>query len=167
MFISRYTSLLGPLTMASDGEALTGLWFDGQAHFGAGLPEIREEKDDLPVFDLTQRWLDAYFAGKEPDFNVPVRVCGSPFRLAVLDVLRTIPYGQTRSYGEVAAAVAAKTGKRACARAVGFAVARNPVSILIPCHRVVASDGGLTGYAAGLDRKSALLTLERGSISAI
>ena len=155
--VFRYDSPLGEIVLASDGEALTGLWFADQAHFGTTLAPDAAELDS-PVFDLAKKWLDAYFGGKEPGFDVQV--------LAVLDALRRIPYGETRSYGEVASLIAAKTGRRVPARAVGYAVARNPVSILIPCHRVTGADGSLTGYAGGLARKRALLDLERDGISA-
>lgn len=159
-YICHYASPLGGITLASDGEALTGLWFDGQKHFGGALSPLREEKP-LPVFAQTRAWLDLYFQGKEPGFTPALAPEGSPFRRAVRELLLTIPYGQTTTYGELAGRLAAQTGRaRMSARAVGGAVARNPVSLIIPCHRVVGADGSLTGYAGGLDRKLALLKLE-------
>lgn len=145
---------LGAVTLASDGEALTGLWFDGQRHYAEGLSGEREEKP-LPVFRETERWLEEYFSGREPDFTPPLRLRGTPFQRAVWEQLRTIPYGETLSYGELARRLGSS------ARAVGGAVGRNPVSLLVPCHRVVGADGSLTGYAAGLERKTALLRLEQ------
>lgn len=145
---------LGAVTLASDGEALTGLWFDGQRHYAEGLSGEREEKP-LPVFRETERWLGEYFSGREPDFTPPLRLRGTPFQRAVWEQLRTIPYGETLSYGELARRLDSS------ARAVGGAVGRNPVSLLVPCHRVIGADGSLTGYAAGLERKTALLRLEQ------
>ncbi len=148
-------SPLGDLTLASRGEALCGLWFNGQKYFAAGLPAEREERD-LPVFRETRRWLETYFSGSAPDFLPPLAPEGTPFRRRVWEALLTIPYGETVTYGELAKRLGTAP------RAVGSAVGRNPVSILIPCHRVVGS-GGLTGYAGGLERKRALLELERNT----
>ena len=148
-------SPLGDLTLASRGEALCGLWFHGQKYFAAGLPAEREERD-LPVFRETRRWLEAYFSCSAPDFLPPLAPEGTPFRRRVWEALLTIPYGETVTYGELAQRLGTAP------RAVGSAVGRNPVSILIPCHRVVGS-GGLTGYAGGLERKRALLELERNT----
>ena len=135
----RYDSPLGGITLASDGEALIGLWFDGQAHFAASLSETREACP-LPVFDEAARWLDIYFAGREPDFMPKLAPRGAPFRQAVWAALRTSPYGQTATYGDIAARIGLP---RAAARAVGGAVARNPVSLMIPCHRAVGADIGI------------------------
>ena len=146
---------LGGITLASDGAALTALWFDGQAHFGATLSGAAKEQD-LPVFAEAARWLALYFSGMEPDFTPPLRLIGTPFQVSVWETLRAIPYGQTVSYG----AIAAKLGSSA--RAVGGAVGRNPISLLVPCHRVVGADGSLTGYAGGTERKRRLLALEKG-----
>ena len=159
----HYRSPLGGITLASDGEALTGLWFDGQKFFGDGLGPLCEEKY-LPVFDDTCRWLDCYFSGKAPDFTPKLLLRTSPFRKAVCDIMLSIPYGQTMTYGELASRYASLNGlTRMSAQAVGNAVAHNPISIIIPCHRVVGTDGSLTGYAAGLDRKHRLLELERSA----
>ena len=159
-YTHAYTSPLGGITLASDGEALTGLWFDGQKYFGSGLSAAREERD-LPVFAETIRWLDIYFSGREPDFLPPLRARGTPFQERVWAALRAIPYGKTRTYGEIAAQIAQQTGRpRMSAQAVGSAVGRNPISLLIPCHRVMGANGSLTGYAGGVEKKRRLLLLE-------
>jgi methylated-DNA-[protein]-cysteine S-methyltransferase len=159
-YTHRCDSPLGAVTMASDGQALTGLWFDGQRYFAETLDRDHEEKD-LPVFRLTDRWLDMYFGGKEPDFTPPVRMKTTAFRRSVWEILLTVPYGETVTYGRIAALLAQKTGvPRVSARAVGGAVGHNAVSLIIPCHRVIGADGSLTGYAGGLERKLRLLTLE-------
>ena len=158
--ITCYLSPLGEIILASDGEALTGLWFAGQKYEGATLAPEHEEKD-LPVFDETRRWLDVYFAGKDPGFPPPLRLRGTDFRKTVWEILLTIPYGETTTYGEIAAQIARETGGSVSARAVGGAVGHNPVSLIVPCHRVVGADGSLTGYAGGIDRKKALLALEQ------
>ena len=163
-YLFRYASPLGEIAMAGDGEALTGLWFAGQRSFAAGLSPAHEEKD-LPVFALTRRWLDVYFSGREPDFTPPLLPRGTAFQKAVWDILLTIPYGQTTTYGAIAAALAKERGvPRMSAQAVGGAVGRNPISLIVPCHRVVGAVGSLTGYAGGLDRKQALLALEQRGI---
>ncbi len=160
-YVTHVASPLGLLTLASDGVALTGLWLEGQRFFPRTLPLTHGEKE-LPVFHETRRWLEVYFQGREPDFLPPIRLQGTPFQQRVWGLLSTIPYGTTVTYGELARLLSAPTGSpRASARGVGGAVARNPVSILVPCHRVVGSGGALTGYAGGLDRKRYLLALER------
>lgn len=244
-YLYRCACPLGRLILASDGTALTGLWFADQKHFAASLPadaaaaarRLAEAPDPTPegagpaangllprpaasvpraaanpavfcaappdgqaartaafsapenrpaVFHQTEAWLDAYFAGRDPGAPPPLRPAGTPFQQAVWAALCRIPYGQTTSYGALARQLAeapalhpgaaaggsryggpagpgtAASGRRPGARAVGSAVGRNPISILIPCHRVLAADGRLTGYAGGLDRKAALLALERG-----
>ena len=167
VFISHYNSPLGGITLASDGEALTGLWFDGQKYFGDTLGYDYQEKD-LSVFVQTRQWLDIYFSGRKPDFIPSLRMDGTPFQNKVWEILKTIPYGETMTYGEIAALVAAGqdagarpgTIRRMSAQAVGGAVGRNPISIIVPCHRVVGAGGSLTGYAAGLEKKRYLLSLE-------
>lgn len=166
-YTQRYASPLGGITLASDGERLTGLWFDGQKHFAEGLGARHEEKR-LPIFDQAERWLDIYFGGKDPGFTPPLRVWTTPFRAMVGEILLAIPYGRTMTYGEVAERLAARTGGgRASARAVGGAVGRNPISIIIPCHRVVGADGSLTGYAGGIERKIQLLKLEGADMTGL
>lgn len=160
-YIYNYTSPLGIITLASNGESLTGLWFDGQKYFPHKL--ISESiESELPIFKQTVKWLDIYFSGRNPDFTPPIFLQTTPFRKAVYDILLTIPYGQTMTYGEIANIIAKQNGvERMSAQAVGGAVGHNPVSIIIPCHRVVGADGSLTGYAGGLDRKIELLKLEK------
>lgn len=159
-YIYSYQSPLGGITMASDGTALTGLWFDGQKYFAEGLTETAAAKT-LPVFDETVRWLDIYFAGRRPDLTPPLNLQGTAFRKEVWQLLLQIPYGKTTTYGELAAQLAAHNGlKQMSAQAVGGAVGHNPISIIVPCHRVVGTGGSLTGYAGGLDKKLALLKLE-------
>ena len=157
IYTAHYTSPLGGITLASDGIALTGLYFDGE--LGCPPCDVAHKKD-LPVFGEAMRWLDLYFAGKEPDFMPVLNPTGTAFQMSVWEVLRTIPYGQTTTYGAIAKRLEKSTGKRMSAQAVGGAVGRNPISILIPCHRVIGADGSLTGYAGGLDKKEYLLGLE-------
>lgn len=160
LYTCFYKSPLGGITMASDGTALTGLWFDGQKYFAEGIEPDAEEKK-LPVFDETVRWLDIYFGGRRPDFTPPLNLEGTAFRKEVWQLLLQIPYGQTTTYGELAAQLAAHRGlKQMSAQAVGGAVGHNPISIIVPCHRVVGIGGSLTGYAGGLNKKLALLKLE-------
>jgi len=161
IYIYHYTSPLGIITLAGNGESLTGLWFDGKKYFPHKL--ISESiESELPIFKQTVKWLDIYFSGRNPDFTPPIFLQTTPFRKAVYDILLTIPYGQTMTYGEIANIIAKQNGvKRMSAQAVGGAVGHNPVSIIIPCHRVVGADGSLTGYAGGLDRKIELLKLEK------
>lgn len=159
-YTNTWSSPLGTLTMASDGEALTGLWFAGQRHFGDTLGQETVEAE-LPVFAQTVRWLELYFGGQVPDFTPALCLRGTAFRRRIWDLLLQIPYGQTTTYGALAGLSAKQPGAGQLARAVGGAVARNPVSLIVPCHRVLAADGSLTGYAAGLERKAALLELEK------
>ena len=154
-------SPLGGITLASDGQALTGLWFDGQKYFADTLSKQHEEKA-LVVFEQTERWLSIYFSGRVPDFTPPLRLKGTPFREEVWRILMTIPYGQTMTYGEIAAILASRRGLAGMsAQAVGGAVGHNPISLIVPCHRVVGADGALTGYAGGVEKKRWLLDLER------
>ena len=160
-FTHRFNSPLGGITMASDGEALTGLWFDGQKYFAASLEKEHEERM-LPVFELADKWLDLYFSGSEPGFLPPLLMRTTEFRKTVWEILLTIPYGKTMTYGEIADRIVAGRGlSRMSAQAVGGAVAHNAISLMIPCHRVVGMDGSLTGYAGGLEKKIRLLELEK------
>jgi len=157
IYTAHYTSPLGGITLASDGIALTGLYFDGET----GCPPCdAAHKKDLPVFGEAMRWLDLYFAGHEPDFSPTLNPTGTAFQMSVWAILRTIPYGKTTTYGRISAQIAAARGGRMSAQAVGGAVGRNPISIIIPCHRVIGANGRLTGYAGGLDKKEYLLELE-------
>ena len=164
-FIHRYDSPLGGITEASDGKSLIGLWFDGQKYFADTLDSEYEEKG-LPIFEQTDRWLDIYFSGREPDFTPPLSMKTTAFRKAVWKIMLKIPYGHTMTYGEIADKIAKQQGRaRMSAQAVGGAVAHNPVSLIIPCHRVVGTNGSLTGYAGGIDKKIKLLTLEKADMS--
>ena len=154
LFLTHYASPLGPILLAADETGLTGLWFEGQKYFPSFLGVDYQEKE-TPILTETVRWLDVYFSGKDPGLLPPLHPQGSPFRQTVWDILLTIPRGQTITYGEIARRLGVRS-----AQAVGGAVGHNPISILIPCHRVVGSDGSLTGYAGGLDRKTRLLQLE-------
>ncbi len=156
-----YRSPLGDLVLASDGTSLTGCWFVDQKYFPK-LLNTNNLQISLPVIQETVRWLDLYFDGKIPNFTPPLAPPGSPFRKSVWSILLTIPYGQTMAYGEVAAAFAREKGlSMMSAQAVGGAVGHNPISLIIPCHRVVGHHGQLTGYGGGLHRKQWLLELER------
>lgn len=159
MFTITLPSPLGPLTLASDGAAITGLWLAGQKYFASTLDIHASPAPDLPVFDQTAAWLDAYFSKAPLPAMPPLAPSGSPFRQAVWALLREIPYGATTTYGALAQALRAR-GIAAAPQAVGGAVGHNPISILIPCHRVVGADGSLTGYAGGVEKKRFLLALE-------
>ena len=161
-YLHHYDSPLGEIVMASDGEALNGLWFTGQKYFEQTLTGKMKEKD-LPVFSQTDSWLNIYFSGQEPDFLPPIAMPAqaSEFQKDVWDILQEIPYGDLTTYGEIAAKIAEKQGRESMsAQAVGGAVGHNPVSILVPCHRVVGRDRSLTGYAGGVEKKVRLLELE-------
>lgn len=159
-YVWHYGSPLGGMTLGSDGTSLTGLWFDEQERYANPLPVGCKEKM-LPVFADTCRWLDIYFNGREPGFTPRLALHAAPFRTAVWKILLTIPYGKTMTYGEIAKRVAERMGvARMSAQAVGGAVGHNPISLIVPCHRVVGAGGALTGYAGGLDRKASLLRLE-------
>ncbi len=160
-YISHYKSPLGNILLAADEIGLTGLWFEGQKYYAQALDKASSEKE-LPVFEETKRWLDLYFAGKKPDFQVPLHFVGTEFQREVWEILCEIPYGRTTTYGEIAKRLAAKHGLESMsAQAVGGAVGHNKISILVPCHRVLGSNGRLTGYAGGLEKKKALLELEK------
>ena len=148
-YTTTYQSPLGEILLAADEIGLTGLWFDGEKYYAWNLDENHEEKE-VPVFQEAKRWLDIYFSGREPDFMPPMHMLGTAFQKEVWEILRTIPYGETTTYGGIAAKIAKKRGlPRMSAQAVGNAVGRNELSILIPCHRVVGTNGSLTGYAGG------------------
>lgn len=171
IFIRKYDSPLGRMTIAAEyvpagaaeDAALVGLWFDGQMHFGSVLEESAgetTESGEAPaVIDETVRWLDIYFSGKDPGFTPELKFIGTDFRKKLWESLLTVPYGRTVTYAEIAG----KLGKGpAAARSIGGAVGHNPISLIVPCHRVVGADGSLTGYAGGIERKAALLELEQG-----
>ena len=158
-YATIYASSLGELTLESDGDSLTGLYFTYPP--GEEEPE-GNEGDALPIFDKTRRWLDCYFSGLTPDFTPPLRPEGSPFYQRVWEILRTIPFGETTTYGAIARRIARERGiPKMAAQAVGRAVGANPIALIIPCHRVVGANGDLTGYAGGIYRKARLLDLEQ------
>lgn len=156
LYQTTYASPLGPITLLSDDQALQGLWFVDQSYYGAQFDLTQASTQLTPVLQTTSDWLDAYFAGQRPTQLPPLAPQVTAFRQRILRVIATVPYGQTITYQQIAD----QAGDPQAARAVGGAVGHNPISLLIPCHRVVGSTGRLTGYAGGLDRKIALLTLE-------
>lgn len=165
IYTYKYNSPLGTITLASNGKALTGLWFDGQKYFGDTLPREYQEKD-ISIFDEITKWLDIYFSGKDPGFMPELFFQASPFRQTVWEILLSIPYGKTMTYGEIADKIAAQKGiEKMSAQAVGGAVGHNPISIIVPCHRVVGTNGSLTGYAGGIKLKVKLLELEKTDMS--
>lgn len=158
-YYCSYPCFIGDILLESDGQVLTGLWFEDEK--ATETPNEREEKM-LPVFEKTIRWLDLYVNGAQPDFVPEYRLEGSKFQMEVWKYLEEIPYGKTVSYGEIAKKIAKERGiARMSAQAVGGAVGKNPISIIVPCHRVIGSDGSLVGYGGGLDRKVILLAIER------
>ena len=161
IYTAAYASPLGDMLLAEKDGALVGLWFEGQKYYRASIAEAAE-KTDGEILHETKMWLDRYFAGQKPDpRELPLAPSGSDFRQAVWDILCEIPYGKTISYGDIARTLAKRKGfEQVSARAVGGAVSHNPISIVIPCHRVVGSDGSLTGYAGGIDKKIKLLASE-------
>ncbi len=164
-YISRYSSPLGQILLCADEMGLTGLWFMGQKYFAPGMDESWQERESALLSDA-KGWLDAYFDRREPGVSLPLHLKGTVFQRSVWEILQAIPYGETRTYGQIAALLAKKQGlPHMSAQAVGGAVGRNPISIIVPCHRVVGAKGSLTGYAGGLDRKTALLALEGVEVS--
>ena len=155
-YTAHYSSPIGDITMASDGKAIAGLWFDGQKYFADTLAIEHEERPDLPLFAETRRWLDIFFSGKAPDFTPPIAMRGSDFRKRVWQTLLEIPFGQTMTYGDIALRLGCRS-----AQAIGGAVGHNSISLIIPCHRVVGTGGSLTGYAGGIDKKAWLLEMEK------
>lgn len=163
-YIAVCPSPVGRITLASDGSRLTGLWLEGQKYFAAGLSG-EEREAALPIFDETRAWLTRYFSGMRPSpAELPLAPAGSPFRQLVWSLLLEIPYGETMTYGALAQQAARRLGRPGMsAQAVGGAAGHNPISIIIPCHRLLGAKGGLTGYAAGTAVKAKLLALERGA----
>ncbi len=162
IYTDTYASPLGNITLTATENTLTGLWFENEEYYSRIFAKMEVcHRRDFPVLTQTGEWLDIYFRGENPGFAPPMKLEGTPFRQAVWEILKTIPYGKTMSYGEIASIIAAQRGiPRMSAQAVGGAVGHNPISIIVPCHRVIGTDGSLTGYAGGLDRKTALLKLE-------
>ena len=155
-YSTNYESPLGEMLIVSDGETICGVWFYGQKHFKSTVIGKTIHDDDLSIFKKAKQWFEDYFNGKNPQINFQLKPEGSKFRQKVWKILSKIPYGETLTYGEIASQISPNMS----AQAVGGAVGRNPISILIPCHRVLGSDGKFTGYAAGLDKKIELLKIE-------
>ena len=161
-YLTTYSSPVGNITLACAGDGLTGLWIEGQKYHGAGMPEGAVSNGGAPIFVATKKWLDKYFAGKKPAISeLTLTPSGTEFRKMVWDILCEIPYGEVVTYADIAKKVAARTSRKSIAsRAIGGAVGHNPISVIIPCHRVIGSDGSLTGYAGGVDKTIKLLELE-------
>ena len=163
IYTACYTSPLGKITLAAEEDALTGLWFDGQKYDKSLLKNRDSEKGELPMLAAAKRWLDLYFEGRDPGFVPEIRLTGSEFRKNVSLIMLEIPYGATTTYGEIARELARRTGREKISpQAVGGAVGHNPISLIVPCHRVIGADGGLTGYAGGIEIKRRLLAMESG-----
>ena len=168
MFYStHYRSPVGNIVLAGTEESIVGLWIEGQKYFGDTVPGSWIEKEDLPILREGKRWLDEYFAGKKPEISrLPLAPIGGEFRQTVWKLLTEIPYGEVTTYGRIAKEAARRLGKTGMAnQAAGGAVVRNPISIIIPCHRVVGTNGSLTGYSGGLATKIALLKHEGVNLS--
>ena len=161
-YSTDYSSPIGEITLASDGDNLSALWIENQKYFGDPITNELTEKDDLPIFEKTKDWLDRYFRGEKPDIKeLPMAPMGGEFRQEIWKMLCEIPYGELTTYGNIAKMMAKKLNKKTMsAQAVGGAVGHNPIAIIIPCHRVIGSNGSLTGYAGGIDLKIKLLELE-------
>ena len=162
LYSTTYPSPIGLITMASTEDALVGLWIEGQKYFESSIKEPLIEHTQLPILNETKAWLDRYFAGEQPPItDLKLAPRGSQFRQNIWSILCQIPYGETTTYGQIAKQVAAKMGRKTMsAQAVGGAVGHNPISIIIPCHRVIGTNGSLTGYAGGIDKKIWLLDHE-------
>ncbi len=165
-YTTTHQSPVGLLTLASDDNNLIGLWIEGQKYYGGVILDTATKKDNIPIFDMTKNWLVRYFDGKNPSIEeVSLAPIGSDFRHDVWNILCEIPYGKVISYGDISKKIAEKSNKKSMsAQAIGGAVGHNPISIIIPCHRVIGSNGSLTGYAGGVDIKKRLLELEGARI---
>lgn len=161
LYSADYESPVGKLTLVADEKALIGLWLEGQRYFGSSLPNEALCQEANPILEKTILWLDAYFSDENPCVkDLPLAPQGTAFRQSVWKALLEIPYGTAITYGDLAQRLSSASGRYVSPRAVGNAVGHNPISIIIPCHRVVGADGSLTGYAGGLERKRFLLRLE-------
>ncbi len=157
LFTNNCKTPIGDIVMASDGIALVGLWFVGQKYFGSTIAG-KSERRNLPVFDDTMLWLDIYFSGNNPDFTPQIRTTGTVFQENVWNIIKNIPYSSTMTYGDISKSLGFVSSLSA--RAVGNAVGRNPISLIIPCHRVLGTNNKITGYAGGEDKKRYLLQIE-------
>ena len=164
IYRTYYRSPLGRMLLAADDMGLAGVWFEGQKYFVEfpGHMDFSFEENENHILKDALRWLDIYFSGQKPDFLPKLHLIGTDFQREVWDILLEIPYGQTVTYGEIARKIADKRGlKTMSAQAVGGAVGHNRISVIVPCHRVIGSDGSLTGYAGGIERKIRLLDIEQ------
>ncbi|NUF27229.1 methylated-DNA-[protein]-cysteine S-methyltransferase [Gilliamella bombicola] len=161
-YLCNYSSPMGLITLASQQNKLVGAWIEGEKYFGYTINTQTEEKPNLAIFNSTKKWFDDYFSGKKPNLSqLKLAPNGSPFRQLVWEILCNIPYGKVTTYGDIAKQIALKTNQTSMAsQAVGGAVGHNPISIIIPCHRVIGANGNLTGYAGGIDKKIQLLQHE-------
>ncbi|OCL21557.1 methylated-DNA--[protein]-cysteine S-methyltransferase [Gilliamella sp. wkB171] len=161
-YLSQYQSPMGLITLASQQNKLVGVWIEGQKYFGTILKAEKQYHANLPIFNQTKKWLDDYFEGRKPNIKqLELAPHGTPFQHLVWQILCQIPYGQVITYGNIAKQIALQTNKASMSsQAVGGAVGHNPISIIIPCHRVVGANGNLTGYAGGIDKKIKLLEIE-------
>lgn len=157
-YITYYSSPIGRITVASDGDAIVGLWFDQQKHYASVLDSNKYQQDNLHLFKTVFNWLDIYFSGNKPNFSPKINMRGSCFQRRVWNILLSIPYGEMITYGTIAKQLNCRSSQ-----VIGGAVGRNPISIIIPCHRVVGTNGKLTGYAGGINKKHWLLNLEKRS----
>lgn len=158
-YLDHYESPIGKMTMAIKEDNLIGLWFDKQKYFGLGLDDPYEK--ETPTSKKVKEWLDIYFKGKEPKFSIPISYANpSSFAQKVHEILLRIPYGKTVTYKDIALMIESETCKKASPQAIGGAVSHNPISIIVPCHRVIGTNGRLTGYASGVEKKRYLLELE-------
>ena len=166
LYKTYYKSPIGNLILVSDGDNLVGLYMENQKYYLNGIKQELTSKDNLQVFENTKKWLDRYFAKENPSIKeIPLAPIGGEFRQKVWKILCEIPYGKTTTYGEISKRIAKEMDKeKMSAQAVGNAVGHNPISIIIPCHRVVGKYGSLTGYAGGIEKKRILLELERGKV---
>ena len=165
VYYDFYVSPLGNVTLESDGENLTGLYIDGQRKVNDDYYKT-VKRETLPIFSQTVKWLDEYFDGEIPDFTPEINLVGTPFQKSVWKKLLTIPYGKTVTYGDIARQIAKEKGlPKMSSQAIGGAVGSNPVSIIVPCHRVIGANGNLTGYAGGVDKKIQLLSIEKIDVS--
>ena len=165
MYIKSYNSPISKIYMRSDGKYLTGLWFEDSRD--ASKHQYDYEEKNLPIFDKTSKWLDIYFSGKNPDFIPEYQIENlTPFRKQVIDLMNKIPYGETCTYNDIAKEIAMSKGiEKMSAQAVGGAIGWNPICIVVPCHRVVGTNGSLTGYGGGIKNKIKLLEIEKNNMS--
>lgn len=167
LYKTDYNLPFSKITLASDGKSLVGLWLEGQKYFLRSVNDKMIQNNDLEIFNHTKRWLDKYFTGKKPEISeLLLTPIGNDFRQMVWKILCQIPYGEVTTYGEIAKKIAKRKGLvKMSAQAVGNAVGHNPISIIIPCHRVVGSNGNLTGYSGGISTKIKLLEHEKIDMS--